>query len=563
MTGQKNKNGKINETRSSSTDSPGDKKIEKLFRVQRDLAIALSTEVSFDDGLKLCLDAALEASEMDCGGIYLVDENSGAIDMAYHKGLPAAFIEATGHYDADADHAKLVMAGKPVYGQFEKIDITLTERERIEHLYAIAVLPISYKDKILGCMNVASHSLDDVPVFSRNALETITAQIGGAIVNLRIEEELRESEKKFSNAFRSGASLMAISFLDSGEFIDVNEMFLQTLGYEKSEVIGKSSAELDFYVDYSRKEAIVQSVREKDFVKNFEIAVRTKKGEIREGLYSAGVFEYRGRECLLTIMNDVTDQKRAEADLQKAHDRLELRVQERTAELKKARDQLETANKGLESFNYSVSHDLRAPLRAIDGFSKALLEDYYDKLDDEGKDYLDRICNGAQRMGTLIDDMLRLSRITTYEMDSREIDMSALVRKIAAEFQAAQPKRNIEFITADNIRARGDRHLITIVLQNLLSNAVKFTAQKEKARIEFGVKDMEGTREFFVKDNGAGFKMEYKDKLFNPFQRLHSSKEFPGSGIGLSIAERIILKHNGRIRAEGEKDKGAIFYFSL
>ena len=166
-------------------------------------------------------------------------------------------------------------------------------------------------------------------------------------------------------------------------------------------------------------------------------------------------------------------------------------------------------------------------------------------------------------MSVLIDDMLKLSRVTTYEMDLKEVDISKLVRQIAEELQAVEADRKIEFIIPGNIPVRADEHLLTIVLQNLLGNAVKFTAQKETARIEFGVQDADGVREFFIKDNGAGFNMEYEDKLFVPFQRLHSMKEFSGSGIGLSIVERIILRHHGTIRAESEENKGAAFYFSF
>lgn len=235
---------------------------------------------------------------------------------------------------------------------------------------------------------------------------------------------------------------------------------------------------------------------------------------------------------------------------------LELRVQDRTARLNET-------NNELEAFSYSVSHDLRAPLRSIDGFSQALLEDYSEKLDEQGKDYLRRVRAACQRMAGLIDDMLKLSRITRSVITRENVDLSALARSVAEELRRTEPERVVEFIIQDGLTVPGDLPLLQMVLENLLGNAWKFTSRHATAKIEFGISASNGKTEYFVRDDGAGFDLAYADKLFVPFQRLHAYTEFSGTGIGLSIVRRIIRRHGGVVRAEGVPGQGATFYFTL
>ncbi len=234
-----------------------------------------------------------------------------------------------------------------------------------------------------------------------------------------------------------------------------------------------------------------------------------------------------------------------------------------TMELEQRNTELSAVNKELESFSYSVSHDLRAPLRSIDGFSQALLEDYPDKLDEQGKNYLHHVRTAAQRMGELIDDMLTLSRVTRSEMRHETVDLSTLARTVITELPKTQPDRQIDFVITEGLLVNGDAGLLRAVLENLLGNAWKFTGKQPKARIEFGVTQHEGKPAYYVRDNGAGFDMTYVNKLFAPFQRLHSAEDFPGTGIGLATVQRIILRHAGKVWAEGAVSKGATFYFTL
>jgi PAS domain S-box-containing protein len=235
----------------------------------------------------------------------------------------------------------------------------------------------------------------------------------------------------------------------------------------------------------------------------------------------------------------------------------------RDEELRAINAQLEVTNQELETFSYSVSHDLRAPVRAIDGFSAILEQDYGDKLDDRGRDCLNRVRAAAQRMYTIIDALLILARVTREEMRRDVIDLSAVARSVANELQRSDPDRSVEFIIAPGIIGVGDVSLVRVVLENLLGNAWKFTSRQKFARIEFGAVDQKGTTVYFVRDNGAGFDMVYADKLFGAFQRLHTAEEFPGTGIGLPTVQRIVRRHGGTVSAEARVGHGAMFCFTL
>ena len=297
------------------------------------------------------------------------------------------------------------------------------------------------------------------------------------------------------------------------------------------------------------------------------------------------------REVNAHLSLEIHERHAVEETLRQARDHLEKRVQERTgklaasnvelirevAERKRAEDdirtlnaqlvqrsaQLEASNKELEIFSYSVSHDLRAPLRGIDGFSQAVLDDYGEKLDETGRSYLCRVRAASQRMSTLIDAMLNLARLTRAEIHIQTFDISVIVQSILGDFQKMEPEREVKCVVSNNLFATADPQLIRAVLENLLGNAWKFTGQQQHPVIEFGHRQYKGQAAFFVKDNGAGFDMAYVQKIFGAFQRLHAYTEYPGVGIGLATVHRIIQRHGGQIWAEGVVGEGATFYFTL
>jgi PAS domain S-box-containing protein len=267
---------------------------------------------------------------------------------------------------------------------------------------------------------------------------------------------------------------------------------------------------------------------------------------------SLSPLETEGGLLVSAAIRDVTQRKRMEEDVQKLNEDLRQRAA-----------QLEAANHELEAFSYSVSHDLRAPLRSIDGFSHVLLEDYSDLLPEEGRGYLERVRAAAQRMAVLIDDLLNLSRVTRTAVQPKFINLSKMVQEILDGLQENQPEREASFSVEPDLMVEADPHLMHIVLENLLSNAWKFTSKREQTQIEFGQKSHANERTFYIRDNGVGFNMEYADKLFGVFQRLHSISEFPGTGVGLATVQRIISIHGGHIWAESTEGEGTTFSFTL
>jgi len=263
-----------------------------------------------------------------------------------------------------------------------------------------------------------------------------------------------------------------------------------------------------------------------------------------------------GENVCRIVISNITERKQIEEEIRKMNDELESRVRGRT-------DQLEDSNKALEAFSYSVSHDLRAPLRSIEGFSQAILEEYREKLDETGRNYLDRVCAAAKRMEQLINNTLKLSQVNRFDFQCEAVDLSRMVREITEAHQKSNPDRAVNVIIREGIIVQGDHQMMKIVLGHLLDNAFKFTGKQAQPRIEFDKTIKDNETAYYVRDNGAGFDMAYVDKLFGPFQRLHTAEEFAGTGIGLATVQRIIHRHGGQVWAEGETGKGSTLYFNL
>ena len=395
--------------------------------------------------------------------------------------------------------------------------------------------------------------------FWANAVMTARRDRDGALIGFakitrdvterkQAEEAVRASEAKF-RTLAVTANDAIISADSAGNVTYFNPAAERIFGYAGAEVVGRAITMLmpeRFHAAHRAGMRRYLTTGEARVVgTTVELAARRKDGsEFPIELSLAASHEGAAPE-FTAVIRDITERRR------------------RDEELRLYAAQLETANAELDAFAYSVSHDLRAPLRSIDGFGQALLEDYGSHLDAAARGHLDRVRAASQRMAGLIDDLLGLSRVTRAELRRERVDLSALAQSVAAELQEADPKREVEFAIAPGLVVEADPHLLRLVLENLLGNARKYTAKRPHARIEFGATERDGRLAYYVRDNGAGFDMAYAGKLFGAFQRLHSAAEFEGTGIGLATVQRIIHRHGGRVWAEGVVGEGATFSFTL
>jgi hypothetical protein len=352
----------------------------------------------------------------------------------------------------------------------------------------------------------------------------------------------------------------AVVFADIERRIVLNNPAVHTMfGYSDAELLGHTTemlyADPQEFADQGKK----RFRRGGNTARGaYEVRYKRKDGSVfwTESL-GAQVKDAQGNHLgYIGIFRDITQRHQAEKTIRRLNAQLEQRVRERTA-------QLEAANQELESFSYSVSHDLRAPLRSIDGFAHALEEDYVKQLDDTARDYLQRVRKATQRMGLLIDDMLNLSRVARAPLHRETLDISRLAREIIDDLKQAEPQRLVNVIIESDLQASADPVLFRAALQNLLDNAWKYTRHTSEAKIEFATTIQQDARCFYIRDNGAGFDMQYANKLFAPFQRLHPVQDFEGTGIGLATVARIINRHGGSIWANSAVDSGATFYFTL
>ena len=372
----------------------------------------------------------------------------------------------------------------------------------------------------------------------------------------RVEGALRRSESRFAAAFEAAPMVMVISTLAEGRYIDVNPSFLRMFGYRREEVIGRTAADLGVWAQARDRNDILQAVATGAEAPEHECLLRTKSGELRVGLVAVTPIQVDDVPCLLSLARDVTDRKNAETSLAKLTAELELRVEDRTKELA-------LANRELAAFSHSVSHDLRAPLRHINGFLSMAVDLAQEKMPEDVRGYVDQALCAAKRMNQLISDLLDFSRTGRSALSFSDVDLGDVLREVLVEHTDDWKGRDIEWDVGPLPSVRGDRALLVLALSNLIRNAIKFTRGREKAAIKVG--SQAGPQEwvFFVRDNGAGFDMRYSDRLFGVFQRLHDQHEFDGTGIGLANVRQIVERHGGRAWAEGEVDVGATFWFSL
>ncbi|HTP17570.1 MAG TPA: PAS domain S-box protein [Streptosporangiaceae bacterium] len=375
----------------------------------------------------------------------------------------------------------------------------------------------------------------------------------------RAQEELRASEEHFRGIFES-APVSIADVAPAGQIVRANPAMCAVTGYTAGELCSIRERDIVHPDDLDAELARSRRLRSGEIDSySAEVRYRRKNGEVVWLDVGRAVVRRRDGDLLMfvSVGRDITAQRHAEAEVRTLNAELEARVEQRTAELKRA-------NKNLEAFTYSVAHDLRTPLRALSGFSEALLEDYSGRLDETGRGYATRIQAASEQMAALIDDLLQLSRVSRAGMRPGPVDLSSEFAAIAGKLRSREPGRRVRIRVQDGVRVTADRVLIRTVLQNLAENAWKFTARRDDATIDFGTAAVDGAGIcYYVRDNGAGFDPAYAGKLFQPFQRLHAGTDFPGTGIGLATVQRIIERHGGRTWAEGAVDSGATVYFTL
>jgi len=368
----------------------------------------------------------------------------------------------------------------------------------------------------------------------------------------RMEHDITASEVRYRRLFETARDGILILNAGSGEITDVNPFLTDMLGYSRQELLGKKLWEIGFFKDVTASHQAFRTLQDEGYVRYEDLPLETKDGRPMEVEFVSNVYAIDGEQVIQCNIRDITERKHTQDEVNKLNESINQRAAE-----------LEIANSELETFSYTVSHDLRAPLRSMNGFSKALFEDYPDKLDEQGRQYLKYIQESSNQMSQMIDDMLKLASITRGEIRKEPVNLSDVAASVAANLQITDPKRKVKFTIAPGIKAYGDAGLLRIILENLLGNAWKYTAHTAGPVIEFNTAQIEGKTTYFVRDNGAGFNMAFSDKLFRPFQRLHSATEYAGTGVGLASVQRIIKRHGGRVRAEGKVEEGATFYFTL
>ncbi|NHK31433.1 MAG: PAS domain S-box protein [Asgard group archaeon] len=541
------------------------KRNESNQAVKRELGISLSSISTLEKALKIVLNTACEIDVIECGSIYLVNQETGFLNVVSSIGFCDKFVERIAYYSTDSPFTKAILTGKTIFNDYTDL-IALQNNGYIldEELHALAFIPIYTVDRIIAMLCLGSKTLDTIPISTRNTLEIIASQIEGAIARIHAEEALRESDKKYRTFVRN---FQGIAYRTD---LEANPIFLdgaveEITGFTSDEYLSGNTSQMELIHPYDIdevKQKLKDSIKNPDLTGRLETRIITKDGQIRwiQIIWRVLTDDKNKPYGFQGSIHNITDRMQAQEDLQKLSQDLEHRVEERT-------EQLSATNKELTAFSYSVSHDLRTPLRHIGGFAQLLEKrvSQMNEIDERILSYTQKIIDSTEEMNKLIDGLLTFSRMSRVEMVKIRINLNELIQEVMNDFQVEIGNRKTDLVFNFLPDVIGDPSLLRLVLVNIIANALKFTKKKEVAVIEIGTipsKDQDKVT-IFIRDNGEGFDMKYYDKLFGVFQRLHKNEEFEGTGIGLATVQRVIRRMGGNIWAEGEIKKGATFYFSI
>ena len=545
-----NQSGHVNSVLSVARDITALTKSKQSLRIQRDISIMLSEMRDLDQAMNQLLDFTFQLDGIDSGGIYMVDQGSGNIDLVVHRGLSEEFIKQNTHFSPDTEKAAIVNSGALLFLTY--LDIQKQNNPIIlqEKIRSLAIMPILYEGKAIACFNLASHLYDEIPADDRIVLEAIASNLGGTLHRIRIGNQLKESEIKYKLAFQTSPDSININTLD-GVYVDINEGFTNLMGYSR-EIIGKSSLDLNIWAFPEDREKLVSELKKNGLVKNLESVFRANDGSLRTALMSANIITINNQPHILNITRDITDRKKVET------------------ELLLAKEKAEESNRLKSSFLANLSHELRTPMNGILGFAELLDDDTLTR--EVRNEYISVINDSGQSLLEVITNLMDISKIDSQQIESRfrSFNLNSLLNELLKWVKSERIYREKSHIKLDLVMELADeesvitsdpgkiRHVISL----LLHNAAKFTSE---GTIRFGYSIHGRNIRIFVQDTGKGISRDKLETIFERFRQEDEtmSRKYGGVGLGLTIAKSLVNLIGGKIMLDSELGKGSTFWFEI